>query len=372
VSWTGIQFDADSRPNSVAGFAENSDSNTNPVVASMSRKKSILLRLTVSAIVMTVVSLGSIIGFAQFRLRSKATGTSVSVQHDGLEREYRIHVPENLPADAKVPLVVCFHGGGGNSRTASVMGLTPVADREGFIVVYPNGIDHHWNDGRESPMFAEHDQSIDDVGYVMGLIERVCKEHPIDRDRIFAAGLSNGGFMTQRLAIEHSDTFAAVAVIIATMGEPLSKRFEPKFPVSILYMNGTEDRLVPYEGGPVGKPVTNRFNQVKGYEDAPRGLAISTDDAVALWVKHNQTQPEPKIERVPDTNQEDHSHIESSLWEGGERGTAVMLYKVVGGGHCLPGGSQYFPARLVGYPNQDVKGFDLVWDFFEKHARQPQ
>ncbi|MFG0265959.1 MAG: alpha/beta hydrolase family esterase [Rhodopirellula sp. JB055] len=350
----------------------NSDRNSYPVVPSMSRKKTIFLRLTVSAVVMTVVSLGSIIGFAQFRLRSGATGESVSVKHNGLDREYRIHVPKDLPADAKVPLVVCLHGGGGNSRTASVMGLTPVADREGFIVIYPNGIDKHWNDGRESPMFAEHDQTIDDVGFVMDLIERASKEHPIDRNRIFATGVSNGGFMTQRLAMEHSETFAAVAVVIATMGEPLSKTFTPKSPVSILYMNGTEDRLVPYDGGPVGKPLTNRFNQVKGHEDAPRGIAIPTDEAVSLWVKHNQTNSEPKIELIPDINKEDHSHIESKLWEGGERGTAVMLYKVIGGGHGLPGGSQYFPARLIGYSNQDVKGFDLIWDFFQNHARQPK
>ncbi|WP_158231035.1 alpha/beta hydrolase family esterase [Rhodopirellula bahusiensis] len=337
----------------------------------MSRKKSMFFRIAFSAIAVTIVSLVSISGFAQFRLRARATGTSVSFQHDGKEREYRIHVPGNLPDDSEVPLVVCFHGGGGNSRMASMMGLTPVSDREGFIAVYPNAIDKHWNDGRDSPMFAEHDQAIDDAAFVMELIERVCNEHPIDRDRIFATGISNGGFMTQRLAIEHSETFAAVAVVIATMGEPLSKRFKPESPVSILYMNGTKDRLVPYDGGPVVKPLMNRFNRVEGHEDAPRGRGISTDDAVAKWVAHNQTKRDPKIEFVPDIDDEDGSHIESSLWEGGKRGTAVMLHKVVGGGHGIPGGSQYMPERLIGKSNQDVNGFDLIWDFFQKHAREP-
>ncbi|MCM2369315.1 serine hydrolase [Aporhodopirellula aestuarii] len=337
----------------------------------MSRKKNTVFRIGVSVVAIAVVGVGALVCVAQFRFRAAQTGESVSFEHDGVEREYRIHVPEKIPPGQDVPLVVCLHGGGGNSRTASMMGLTPVADREGFIVVYPNAIDKHWNDGRDSPMYAEHDEAIDDVAFVMEVIRRVGEEHAIDRNRIFATGLSNGGFMTQRLAIEHSETFAAVGVVIATMGEPISERFVPKLPVSVLYLNGTKDTFVPYEGGPVGMPLVHRFNQVEGHEDAPRGRAISTDDAVLKWVTRNQTDTEPIVKRLADTDKEDGSYIESSLWDNGERGTAVMLYKVVGGGHGLPGGSQYLPARLIGYANQDVDGFDLIWDFFQNHARIP-
>ncbi len=337
----------------------------------MSRKRSIFFKISVSAITLMIVGIGSLVGWAQFRMRAAETGTSVSFEHGGMEREYRIHVPANLPADRDVPLVVCLHGGGGNSRTASMMGLTPIADREGFIVIYPNSIDKHWNDGRDSPKFAEHDEAIDDVAFLMDLVRSIREQYPIDSNRIFATGLSNGGFMTQRLAMEHSETFAAVGIVIATMGEPISERFAPELPVSVLYLNGTEDTFVPYEGGPVGMPLMTRFNQVEGHEDAPRGRAISTDDAVSLWVKRNQTDPEPIVDSIPDTDKEDGSHIVSSLWENGERGTAVMVHKVIGGGHGIPGGSQYLPARLIGYSNQDVNGFDLIWDFFQNHARQP-
>ena len=330
-----------------------------------------IFRVLIFAVLFMITGIGAVIGYAQIGLWSTQTGVPIEFNHDGVLRDYRIHVPSSLPEGTDVPLVLCFHGGGSNSRVASVMGLSQIADREGFIVVYPNAINKHWNDGRESPMFAEQDKKTDDVEFVLKIIERVRNEHAIDADRIFATGLSNGGFMSQRLAIEKPDVFAGVAVVIATMGEPISKRFAPQSPVSVMYLNGTEDPLAPYQGGPVGKGLGQRLNQVDGESEAPRGRAISTDEAVRLWRERNQLREEPRVTRLNDVDEKDGSRIEHRLWSGGERGTAVALYKVIGGGHGLPGGRQYLPVRVIGRVNQDVQGMELVWDFFKNHAREP-
>jgi len=299
----------------------------------------------------------------------RATGQSVTIQHAGSDREYRIHVPKSYKQETPVPLVVCLHGGGGDSRQGSVMGLTPVADRHGFIAVYPNAINRHWNDGRKSELYAEHDRTIDDVAFIKAVIERVSKEYSIQSKQVFVTGASNGGFMTQRMAIDESQIFAAGGVIIASMGEPLKNSFKPKLPVSMLYMNGTEDPLVPYNGGEVRVELFPELAKLSRRPKKSRGKCTSTDEAVALWVKKNGLKQKPVVTQLPDKDRSDGSQVELSLWEGGKKGTAVALYKIVGGGHTLPGGIQYLPEKIVGKTNRDIDGFEVIWQFFKKYAR---
>lgn len=309
--------------------------------------------------------------YAQRQLSRNAADKHVSFKHDGRERNYILHVPASYKKSEPCPLVVCLHGGGGDAQKGAKMGLTPVADKHGFIAVYPGAIDKHWNDGRKSERFAEHDRNIDDVKFIKSVIERVTREYNIDKNRIFATGASNGGFMTQRLAIEMSDTFSAVGIFIASMGEPLSKDFDPDLPVSVMYMNGTEDPMIPYEGGEVVVELAPRLNRLRQRSRPSRGKCISTEDAVQHWVKRNRIETEPEVMEIDDKNQSDGCHVQLSLWKNGERGTAVALYKVVGGGHTLPGGRQYLPQRLVGKTNKDIEAFETMWQFFKTYARQP-
>ncbi len=170
--------------------------------------------------------------------------------------------------------------------------------------------------------------------------------------------------------MEHSETFAAVGIFVASMGEALKDKFHPKLPVSVMYMNGTEDPLVPYNGGAVTVNLFPRLNKMKGTSDAPRGRCIPTDDAVKLWVKRNKLNDAPIVHRLKDTDPADGSQVEMSLWKGGEQGTAVALYKVIGGGHTMPGGMQYLPERIIGRTNRDIEGFEVMWQFFSEHARK--
>ncbi|TWU20296.1 Alpha/beta hydrolase family protein [Novipirellula galeiformis] len=310
------------------------------------------------------------IAYSQWQ-RPDPTGERVLFTHEGRERQYRIFVPERYNDNTTTPLVLCFHGGGGSDDQASAMGLTQFAKKKGFIVVYPNAINKHWNDGRESELFVEHDNSIDDVAFAMAVINRVKDEYTIDSDRIFSMGISNGGFMTQRLAIEHSETFSAVAIVIATMAKPLKESFAPNHPVSILYLNGTMDPIVPYDGGEV---VINLFPRLAKFSSKPsksRGHCISTDEAIELWLKQNGIANQAAVTKLADKDASDGCSIERSFWSGGKRDTNVALYKVVGGGHSLPGRDIRMPENIVGKTNQDIDGFEVIWDFFESHGRKP-
>ena len=160
-----------------------------------------------------------------------------------------------------------------------------IADREGAIIVYPEGVDRHWNDGRDLPDTAARD-NVDDVDFILALVEEVARQHELDRGRIFSTGISNGGFMSMRLACDAADTFAAVAPVTAVLSEKLGARCAPSRPVSIMIVNGTEDPLVPWAGGMV---------KVLGVS---RGAVWSAERTFERWLElwtitTNEQFPEP-------------------------------------------------------------------------------
>ncbi|GAA5510329.1 alpha/beta hydrolase family esterase [Novipirellula caenicola] len=325
-------------------------------------------RITVC--VATAILIFAITGLAYSQWqRPVPTGQKVRLTHGGQARQYRIYAPDNYDAGTKTPLVVCLHGGGGSDDQISAMGMTELANEKGFIVVYPNAINQHWNDGRESELYVDHDNTIDDVSFVMTVIDRVKEEYTIDSDRIFSMGISNGGFLTQRLAIEHSETFSAVAIGIATMAEPLKENFAPAHPVSVLYLNGTMDPIVPYDGGEVMINLFPKLAQLSSKPKKSRGHCLSTDDAIGLWLKKNGIPDQPAVTELEDKDPADGCTVEKSLWTGGKRKTSVALYRVVGGGHTLPGRDIRMPERIVGKTNSDIDGLEVIWDFFANHAR---
>ena len=317
--------------------------------------------------------LGSDLCFGQARrARRQPTGKKTNFEFGGFDRAFRIHVPKKLNKEIKVPLVLLLHGGGGTSISSSAMGMTKIAGREGFIVAYPEGWNKHWNDGRHSEVFAEQDKKIDDVKFLSALIQSLVTKYPVDRDKIFIAGVSNGGFMSQRMAMEKPELFAATGIIIASMGKAIKKDFSPSEPVSILFMNGTEDKMVPYDGGAINVNVFPRLSRLRGTNKS-RGYCVSTDEAVQLWVNRNGlSQKKPKVKRLPDKVQEDNCSIETTVWSGGQRNTAVALYKVIGGGHTVPGDQDPFLEHLRGNTNRDIKAMEVLWQFFKTNARLPK
>ena len=272
-----------------------------------------------------------------------------SLKVDGLTRDYLLHVPADLPEGKPAPLVLVFHGGGGHDW--NMPGFThfdDLADQENFIVAYPDAVDRHWNDSR-----GLTDASADDVGFIRALIAEVSRAHSIDAHRIYATGISNGGFFSNRLACDLSDRIAAIASVAATMPKDLVPDCKPKRPVSVLYMQGTDDPLVPINGGEIGF--------IHGRK---RGENISLADAAKFWRGVDHITAPPQMKDLPD-HYSDGTHVRLQIWSGGKDDTEVDVYTVEGGGHTWPGGPQYLPKIVVGKASQNLNATRTIWEFFQ-------
>jgi polyhydroxybutyrate depolymerase len=238
-----------------------------------------------------------------------------------------------------------------------------IAEEEGVVLVVPNGVnsktgdtygdDQNWNDLR--PDQAQGQTEVDDVGFLLCLLDQLVAEVPIDTDRIYVTGASNGGMMTYRMLIEAPERFAAGAAYIANLPSLSTPLSEPDQPVPIMIANGTLDPLMPYAGGVVAKD---------------RGEVISTRETVDWWINANKADQEGLVsQELPDLNKEDGCRIQEYFYPAGEDGAPVMFYRMEGGGHTLPGLSsegviQRLLLRLLGPVCQDVDGVLLAWDFF--------
>jgi polyhydroxybutyrate depolymerase len=212
-----------------------------------------------------------------------------------------------------VPLVFVFHGGNGTSvGTMHLSRFNEVADRENFIVVYPQGIGRSWNDGRITQVSQAHRDNVDDLAFFDALLEKLSKGNRIDPKRIYATGISNGGIFSHYLAGNRSGKVAAIAPIVGGIAEPYASRFKPEHPVSILIIQGSADPLVPYEGGKIG-----------GGDGKNRGSVIATDATVQLWVKANGCLGVPEKSTLPDRDPRDGCRTEVSCWKGGRPMTSI-------------------------------------------------
>jgi polyhydroxybutyrate depolymerase len=236
--------------------------------------------------------------------------------------------------------------------------LNKLSDREGFIVVYPDGIEKHWNDGRENVSYRAHREKVDDVGFISALIDDLAEKRNIDRNRVYVTGISNGAMMSFRLACELSQKITAIAPVAGAMPENLPSRCSPSSKIPVLMISNTDDRLVPWEGGDI------RFGR-KTF-----GRALSVPETVKYWVNNNQCSSPPAISMEPDRDPKDGTRVRQEAYGPCEEGAWVVLYAIEGGGHTWPGGHQYLPAWIIGKTSRDIDANDVIWDFLKKHARE--
>ena len=278
-----------------------------------------------------------------------------SLAVDGLNRTYSVHVPGSYMGEP-VPLVIALHGGGGSAeKMASLTSFNALSDQEGFIVVYPEGVENHWNDGRKLQQYTTHRENIDDVKFISVLIDKLADEYNIDESCIYATGISNGAMMSCRLACELSEKIAAIAMVAGAMPEELLDYCVPSESISVLVMNGTEDPLVLWEGGEI---IVGRRSL---------GSILSAYETVQFWVEHNKCLP-PVITWLPDT-QDDGTRVRKEVYKQGENGTEVILYAIEGGGHTWPGGPQYASEYIISRTCYDINASEVIWQFFSEHAR---
>lgn len=281
-----------------------------------------------------------------------------TMMHDGIERSYILSDP-NPQARTKRPLVLVLHGGGraDGADMQKRLDWSGMGAREGFVAVFPNGVDAQWNDGRGVSFRKNRDNThVDDVGYISALIDRLVADNNIDAKRVYLTGASNGGMMSFRLACELSAKLAAVAPMIANMPEKITPSCKPEKPLPLLLMNGTDDPLVPFDGGPV---------RVFGRD---YGNVISTDKSVALWLDNNGCGAGRATTRLPDRDASDGSTVTVHRFAPCRAGSEVVLYEIVGGGHSLPGGDVPDRPRLMGRKNNDIDAVSEIWTFFKRHG----
>lgn len=265
----------------------------------------------------------------------------------GLERSYLVHLPAPRPAGRAVPLVLVFHGAGGRPRgIADHTGFSRVADREGFIAVYPAGLGRRWNDGRGRASTPH-----DDVAFVRALIDTLARAERIDPARIYATGISNGAMFVHRLACELPGVLAAIAPVAGALPAAIAPGCMAAPPVSVLAIQGTEDQLIPYEGGGVA---------------GTRGAVLSALESVAHWARRTSCGTLPVAGRRVDRVQDGTALVHHAY--PGCGGQAVELVEVRGGGHTWPGGPRV-TARLMGRTTRELNGTRAIWDFFAAHPR---
>jgi polyhydroxybutyrate depolymerase len=280
----------------------------------------------------------------------KAGDHVLSLKVGDRERTYLLHLPPAYDGKRLLPLVIVLHGGGGNAPGAVHMtGFSGKADKEGFVIVYPNGSGRlknrllTWNSGNCCGYALDND--VDDVGFIRALIDELEKTQAIDPRRVYATGMSNGGMMTYRLACELSDKIAAAAPVAGALN---LDNCRPAHPVSMIIFHGTADEHVLYDGG---EPLKKA--------DTHRRVDKSVSYAVAFWVKRDGCSETPQ--------REEKRSIRTEIYRGGKDGTEVALYTVKGGGHAWPGGESYL---LGTEPTREISATDLMWEFFVQHPKK--
>lgn len=273
-----------------------------------------------------------------------------TLEFGGRTRSYLVHLPPNYTKRERLPLVLVLHGGGGNAKSnIELTGFSDKADKEHFIVVYPNGtgrLDNillTWNSGNCCGYAL--DNKIDDTGFLSALIDKMEREFNIDTKRVYATGLSNGGMMSYRLGCELADKIAAIAPVAGA----LNLECRPSQPVSVIAFHGTDDQHVLYEGGKPRKKA-----------DPHDRTDNSVANAIAFWVGHNQCASQPVREQM--------GNIIVDTYQGGRNNSEVVLYTINGGTHSWPGGKK--PRFLADEPTQEISATDLMWDFFLRHPKR--
>ena len=281
---------------------------------------------------------------------------------DGLLRTYRMHIPPNLPENSTPALLLVLHGGGGTGegmeRSLTLGGFNTFSDEQDVLIVYPDGIEKNWNDGRTNVSDPAHEQQIDDVGFFTLLMEELSEEFSVDPHRIFVTGISNGAMMSYRLAIELPEKIAAIAPVAGALPIDLVSFNMSNTPVSVCVLSGTQDPLVPWEGGLVGFPRN------------PRGIVLSVQDSVMYWVEHNNCVNTPNSTLLPDSDPKDKTWVQQDIYSYGQNNTEVVLYMIYNGGHTWPDGLQYLPESLVGRTTHDINANNVIWDFFLTHPKE--
>ncbi|HEY4264752.1 MAG TPA: PHB depolymerase family esterase [Micropepsaceae bacterium] len=300
-------------------------------------------------------------GIDAFAAAPKLDGTvkQESVAVKGAQRTFVLYVPHDLKPNA--PLLFVFHGSGGDGasmRDVTAFEFDMLADRDGFLVAYPDGYQTTWNDCRKGSPQPARRMNIDDESFVDAMIAKEAAEHAIDRKRVFSAGWSNGGQLGYRFAMERANVFTGVAALSATVPVPANLACTPSgAAMPMMIINGTADPINPFGGGNVMLGGSNL------------GAVYSSQDGAQYWAKLNGITSGPQTKRLPHRNASDPTYVDEMTWSSAGK-PLVVMYAVHGGGHVVP---TRVPQDWGGLGREtgDLDAPVAIWDFFSKLPSRP-
>lgn len=270
--------------------------------------------------------------------RRQGRVVALDFEFRGMTRRCLVYLPRRVaPA---MPAVFSFHGYGSSAEVQMLYaGMNSVADTAGFVAVYPEAVGHRWNSGiGDSPIWPTPD--VDDVGFIHALIDTLAAHYGIDTTRVFACGMSNGGFMSYRLACAPGGRVVAGASVAGVMSRGTGAECVPARITPFLHIHGTADATVPYEGAP-------------GW--------LAAEESMARWADLMGCVASDTV-TIADTDTADGCRAVRVGFRdaaGVERG---VFYRVEGGGHTWPGATFDLPG--AGATNRDINASEEIWRFF--------
>lgn len=325
--------------------------------------------LVQSMAVLVVLALAGGVALWWWGLRAPAfrqppvTGTLEERRFDfgGLSRSFLVYIPLRLSDPA--PVVLVLHGAASSAarmRSDTAWAFEEVADRDGALIVYPQGFEGNWNDCRATGAVGARERSVDDVGFLRAVVARLAGDpalggQQVATDEVFAAGFGNGGHMVLRLALEAPDFVTGVAAIAASLPAAGNQNCqESRQAVPVLLISGDEDPISPYDGGEVLS--VGPFNR--------RGAVLSAFATVDYFRTLAGYPALPFEHRYPDGDPLDGTVASRGLWSAGDR-PEVDLITIHGGGHTIPHPQKTMP-RILGRTSHDVPAVEEIWRFFRR------
>ena len=287
-----------------------------------------------------------------------ADAMRLTFEHAETTRSYRLYRPE-VATGHRPALLLALHGrGASGSRMAALTGFDARAARHGFIVVYPDARQGRWNYLYGIPGAAD---GPDDVGFLQRLTDAVTRRHDVDPARRYVVGISNGGFMAQRLACTQESRFAGFASVAAGAFAALPEHCLRARPVDALYLHGTADRLVPWRGLAIENERGDR-----------QRVTLPISDSLRFWAQANRCAAAVDVRDLPPGGRSPATRVKLIESRNCAASARVALYAIIGGGHNWPGVSGAISPEVAGAVNLDIHASDVIWSFFaSRRSAQP-
>ncbi|RSZ57608.1 hypothetical protein HF313_27275 [Massilia atriviolacea] len=275
-----------------------------------------------------------------------ATAQEQRLVHQDVKRKFIVYTPTSYAANPQqqYPLVINYHGGGMTMREQMLYTrMNQAAEREHFIVVYPQGIKQDWNVN----LARDSKEGSDDIGFTEAMLARLKADYRIDQRRVYATGLSRGGFFSLRVAAELPHLFAAVAVVGASTPQTLIDQQPKPGRIGVMHIGGTADTIVAFDG--------------------KAGHYLGAGESHRYWLKHSGLDGAPASERTIDSDKLDGTEV--THLEQSRDGVSAALVTIRNGGHTWAGADAFNVGLPLGATSRDVDANALIWSFLSKHRR---